>query len=119
MESRRTPMGYFGRRRTGRGESPGGKRRIRGRAHRRAEEIPEKTGKAKRTSRDSFSFIYSLAQRCYPTLFFLMAVLAKTFFTLVGSHLVTLMLLSVRHSVKILEVLESVISPSQRSSWRA
>ena len=38
-----------------------------------------------------------------------MPVLAKTFFTLVGSHLVTLMLLSVRHNLKILEVLGFIL----------
>ena len=38
-----------------------------------------------------------------------MTVLAKTFFTLVGSHLVTLMLLSVRHNLKILEVLGFIL----------
>ncbi len=47
-----------------------------------------------------------------------MTVLAKTFLALVGSHLVPLMLLSVWHNPKILEVLELIL-PSLRSSLQA
>ena len=58
-----------------------------------------KIGKAKRTE-GPFSFIHPFEHKG-ATLLLLVTILAKTFFPLVGSHLVTLMLLSVWHSFKI------------------
>ena len=58
-----------------------------------------KIGKAKRTE-GPFSFIHPFEHKG-ATLLLLVTILAETFFPLVGSHLVTLMLLSVWHSFKI------------------
>lgn len=72
---------------------------IRGRRQ-RAEPEFFKAGKLKEPG----SFSFTLRQHIRATLLFLVAVLTKTFFPLVGRHLVALMLLSVGHSAKNLEV---------------